>query len=121
MNILIADNDFEVVEVLAEVLCSHGYCVDKVHDGKRALECLQAKHYDIAILDHDMPELTGLEVVKYIKKHFPVTKTVIITGYPAMTELFAKTVGADEFIEKPFTIDQILKTVQRYGRGEKAS
>ena len=90
MNILIADDESDLAEMLGETLRGDGHQVDIAFDGKKAFEYLQSKSYNIAILDHNMPEFTGLELTKYIREqHFP-TKVVLISGYPIFREFFAK-------------------------------
>lgn len=114
MNILIADDEFEAVSLLGETLIEDGHHVDIAADGKEALEYLQSKCYDIAILDHNMPEFTGLELIKYIKAHGLSAKIVIISGYPVFEEFLAKSLGADEVVMKPFNLNMIREVIARY-------
>ena len=113
MIILIADDEPDVVEMLNEVFCGEGHEVDIAFDGKRALEYLQSKTYNIAILDHNMPEFTGLELTKYIREHRLPTKVVMISGYPLLAETFAKSLGVDEVVMKPFGLDVIRDVIDR--------
>lgn len=114
MRILIADNAHEVVDLLKELLVQHGHAVDAAFDGGEAMEFLQGAAYDLVFLDHDMPEMTGLELVKYIRSQKMKTRIIMISGYPGMQDFFVKTVGADEYIPKPFSIEAILDTVAKY-------
>lgn len=114
MRILIADNAHEVVDLLKEVLVQRMQLVDTAFDGREAMEFLQRNSYDLVFLDHDMPELTGLELVKYIRSQHMKTKIVMISGYPTMQDFFVKTVGADEYIPKPFSLEDIIAVVEKY-------
>ncbi|MCM8775122.1 MAG: response regulator [Candidatus Omnitrophica bacterium] len=114
MNILIADNIQDLAESLKEILLNKGHAVDTAFNGKQAMEYLQMKHYDMVFLDHDMPEVTGLEVLKHIRANKIASRVVMITGYPNVPDFFAKTLGADEFLSKPFTFEQILQIVEKY-------
>ena len=116
MKILIADNSQEVVELLRDFLAGEGHEVEIVFDGKSALELLQAKKYDLVFLDHDMPEMTGIEVLKAIKDGKIQVNTIMCSGYPTMQEFFIKTLGADEFIPKPFGLNQVTDVIKKYGK-----
>lgn len=118
MRILIADNAEEIVTLLGDVLREEGHAVDTASDGGQAFELLQVYRYDLVLLDHDMPEMTGLELLKYVKHNFGSTKVVMISGYPAMQDFFVKTIGADEYIPKPFTISEVLKVVRKFNLGK---
>lgn len=114
MKILIADNSQEVVELLKDFLSGEGHEVEIVFDGKAAAELLQSKPYDLVFLDHDMPEMTGVEVLKFIKDKTISVRTIMCSGYPTMQEFFLKTLGADEFIPKPFGLNQVVDIVNKY-------
>ena len=114
MKILIADNSQEVVELLKDFLSGEGHEVEIVFDGKSAFDLLQTKNYDLVFLDHDMPEMTGVEVFKAIKNNKIQVSTVMCSGYPTMQEFFLKTLGVDEFIPKPFKLSQVMDIVNKY-------
>lgn len=114
MKIIIADDEKEFVDFLKDLLTEKGHKIDIAYDGARALELIKKKKYDILFLDHNMPEITGLEIVEYVKQNNIKSKTVIITGYEAMSEKFAKAVGADGYIEKPVGIEQIEIILKRF-------
>ncbi len=114
MKILIADNAQDVVKLLKEVLINSDHGVDTAFDGKEAMELLEQTVYDLVFLDHDMPEMTGLELIKFIKARKMKTKIIMISGYPTMQEFFVKTLGADEYMPKPFSLDEVLKIVAKY-------
>ena len=114
MKIMIADNAQEIVNLLKEVLMGKRHSVDVAYDGKQALELLKVGDYEIVFLDHDMPEMTGIELVKYIRANELTCKIVMISGYPAMEEFFVKAIGADDYMPKPFTLDQIIAVIEKY-------
>ena len=109
MKIIVADDEPDLTSFLQEILTEQGHSVDTAPNGKKALELLQANSYDLAFLDHDMPEMTGIEVIKIIRKSGMKVKTVILSGYPLLKDFFVKTIGADIFVTKPFTLDEILE------------
>jgi DNA-binding NtrC family response regulator len=114
MNILIVDDEERIVDLIRKFLEQKGHAVDVAFDGKAALELIKGKSIDIAFLDEDMPELTGLEIAKYIKQNNLTVKSIILTGYPHLDEEFSKIVGADEYLAKPVDLDKIEEIVNKY-------
>lgn len=119
MKILIVDDEREITENIAEFLQRKGYSADVAFDGKRAWDLIKTNNYDIVFLDFNMPELTGLEVIEYIKKNNIKTKTVMITAYPEMEEFFAKRLGADEYITKPYQLQTLEDIIIKYQNSDK--
>lgn len=114
MKILIADNENDFVELLKERLTAKGHSVDTALDGRLAMELIKANKYDILFLDHNMPEMTGLEIAKYVRENKIESKTVLITGYSEMSDTFAKTIAADEYISKPAKLGEIDAMIEKY-------
>jgi len=116
MKVLIVDDELELVKFLRDFICEKGHKVDTAYDGGRAIALIKAHPYDVIFADHNMPELTGLEIAKYVRQENLETKTIIITGYPILDDFFAKSVGADEFVTKPFSLDTISDLLDKYSR-----
>lgn len=114
MNILIIDDEKELSRFLEEILTEKGHSVDLAFHGKQGLDYIQNRSYEIIFTDHNMPEMSGLELVKYVKEKKIAAKVVMMTGYPAINEFFVKTLGADEFLPKPFTVEAIEKILKKY-------
>ena len=112
-RILVADDETDVCEMIKEYLDERGYEVNIAVDGKTAVHLIEKNpSYAVAILDENMPGLTGLEVVKYIKvKKLPI-KTVLLTAYPEVNEWFSKKVGTDIYLQKPVDLEKIEKVVR---------
>jgi DNA-binding NtrC family response regulator len=107
-TILVVDDEPDVVSTLIESLEALGYRADGASNGAEGLRMIEAKDYDLVITDIRMPEKNGIELLKDIKKKFPSTKVVIITGYTlAYPPDQAEREGADGYIAKPFRINQI--------------
>jgi DNA-binding response OmpR family regulator len=116
MTILIVDDEKPIVELLKHRYVAKGHSVSTAYDGKEALELIKSNSYDLIFLDHNMPGLTGLELLRYIKQKNLKPKVVIITGYPEIDEFFMKGRGADEYLTKPFNIKDIDDIVDKYSR-----
>jgi DNA-binding NtrC family response regulator len=113
-QILAADDDIDLLTLLSKELTRAGYHVTAAYDGAEAVNRVQKKQFDLAILDIKMPKMNGLDVLKYIKKHYPVTKVIILTAFADITNaLEAKKNGAEAFLDKPCDIDELLALMNR--------
>ncbi|MFA5085370.1 MAG: response regulator, partial [Candidatus Omnitrophota bacterium] len=97
-----------------------GYEVDTAYDGKIALERINSNNYDFIFLDENMPELTGLELARYLKNSGAGAKVVIITGYEGINEGFARTVKIDGYLTKPIKTEDIDKIIRKLTKGQGA-
>jgi len=116
MIILIADDEKEIVELLKDRFIAKGHSVNTAYDGKRALELIKLNIYDLVFLDHNMPGLTGLELLRYIKENNLKPKVVIITGYPEINEFFMKGRGADEYLTKSIKMENVDNIINKYSK-----
>ena len=114
MRILVVDDEKEFTKLLQDFLRQRGYCVDCVFDGREALRLLKENNYDLVFLDQNMPRLSGFELIKFIKRYNIRTKTVVIACYPSMEDQFAKSVGADEYINKPCRMEEIRRIIDSH-------
>jgi len=113
-NILIADDDQSICNVLQRILQDNGYQVFMARNGKEAVEITQTASIDVALIDIQMPEMDGIQALKNIKNSTKNTEVLIITGYPNLENL-RKTIvenGAFDYLLKPFRLDEILRTVR---------
>ena len=124
VNILVVD-DNEMNRVIArELIKDINIQVDDVSSGKEALEMIKNKHFDIIILDHRMPEMTGVEVLEHIladRNHMNVGVPVIIMTADVATdqkEMFMEK-GFTDYIAKPIIVQQYIKTLLKYIPKEK--
>lgn len=114
MEILIVDDEIEFVSFLKDRFILKGHEVDTAYDGREGLELIKTNRYDLVFLDQNMPELTGMELIKYMKDNNLKAKTVVITGYQESNEYFMKLAGADEYLTKPVQIKDIDKLIEKY-------
>jgi CheY-like chemotaxis protein len=114
MRVLIVDDETEFVNMLKERLSYKNVLIDFAYDGKLALELIKANDYDIVFLDQNMPEMTGLEVARYIKDNNIKTKTVMITGYAGMAGTLAQMVGIEEYLTKPIALKDVENIIEKY-------
>ncbi|MBI4707097.1 MAG: response regulator [Candidatus Omnitrophica bacterium] len=114
MRVLVADDEEDVLRFTKNFLEKKGFTVDTASNGKEAIELLELKDYGVVFLDENMPELTGLEVVEYMKKNGFNSKIVLVTGYTSIKEDLAKLVGVDEYLQKPIDLEKILSLANKY-------
>ena len=102
-RILVVDDNKELREILEEYLKSEGHNVEGSANGRDALERYEKSPFDLIITDLNMPEISGMELIKTIRKESKDTEFVIITGYASMdSAVEAVKMGAFDYIVKPF-------------------
>lgn len=115
MKILIADDDDDLRDLVEMVLSSAGYKVSPFANGKRAWDALQKEGADMAVLDINMPEMDGLELLDLIRgdERFKEMPVMLLTARKGMDER-AKGLerGADDYLTKPFDNDELVKRVK---------
>ena len=116
MIVLIADDEKEIVELLKDRVIAKGHSVNTAYNGKAALDLIKSNIYDLILLDHNMPGLTGLELLMYIKQNNLKSKVVIITGYEEIDEFFMKRLGADEYLTKPVKMKDTDDIIDKYSK-----
>jgi len=124
-RILAVDDEKIILDSLRKMLVLGGYSIDTVESGAEALGLIRKRDYDFVFTDLKMPGMDGVEVTKAVKHLRPDIDVVVITGYGTI-ETAVETVqyGAMDYVEKPFTEDELLafvKTalIKRQARQEK--
>ncbi|WP_218598623.1 sigma-54 dependent transcriptional regulator [Polaribacter sp. NJDZ03] len=109
-NILIVDDDILILELIQRHLQSLNYHTYKAISVKEALEILKDTSIDLLITDLQMPDVDGLELIKYTSEHYPKIPKLVVTGFPSIEgALEVMKSGAVDYITKPFTKEE-LKT-----------
>ena len=113
--ILVADDSREIRRFLEDtVLIPAGYRVRSVGDGMSALALAQELEPDVVITDHQMPNLTGLQLIERLRTKAPNIPAILISSEDSELMAFeANRVGAAEFLVKPFQADTLLSSLQR--------
>jgi len=109
VHILVVDDERNIRKNLAMVLETAGYIVDATGDGDKALAKVKEQHYDIALVDIKMPNMGGLELLRYIRGLRPKMAVVMLTAYGTVARAVeAMKLGAVDFLEKPFDPKNLL-------------
>lgn len=113
-RILIADDDETLCYLLKEELINEGFIVETVYDGKYAIEKIQKKGFDLLLLDLEMKEVSGEEVLKFVQENFPSLQVVVLTAKSELsTAVECIKLGAYDFITKPYEFEKLLVTIER--------
>lgn len=112
-RILVIDDEKDCCDFFKNYFTRHGHFVDVAYDGDRAKDLIEEQNYDIIFVDCNLPGLSGVELVKIIKENNPKAYMVMISGYDLIKEDFAKSLGVDEFLNKPISISDIEKIVEQ--------
>ena len=109
---LVIDDEQVVLDSVTKILTEENYEVDVSLNGREGLNQAIQKEYDIVLTDIRMPDIGGMRVLRDIKRAKPSLPVVMITGYASVqSSVQAMKLGAADYIEKPFTPDQLLKAV----------
>jgi DNA-binding NtrC family response regulator len=109
---LVIDDEQIVLDSVSKILTDEQYDVDASLSGREGLNQAIGKEYDIVLTDIRMPDIGGMKVLRDVKRAKPSLPVVIITGYATVkSAVQAMKLGAADYIEKPFTPDQLLKSV----------
>lgn len=112
-NILVVDDVSGMRAALTEGLSQEGVRFDMAEDGQVAINLLGQKNYDLVISDLQMPNVNGVELLKWIKSHKPKTKVILITAFSHILETQeAILLGADDFLPKPVRLNELTNSVQ---------
>jgi DNA-binding response OmpR family regulator len=113
-RILVADDDMDIRQLSAEVLIRSGYQVDAAEDGAAAWEALHANSYHLLITDHNMPRLSGLELVEKLRAARMTLPVILASGTMNVEDLNNRnpSLRLAATLAKPFSIDQLVETVQ---------
>jgi len=115
-KILIADDEKDVLEVMAKKIIREGYAVVTATNGKEAWEKIVSESPDVILLDLTMPEMDGFEILKNLREHPPADKWQPVIIISALSEMENMKKGyaleADHYITKPCPIETVLNAIK---------
>ncbi|QCQ17916.1 response regulator [Microbacterium sp. RG1] len=121
MKILVADDDPQLVRALRITLAAHGYDVVAAADGAAAITLAAQSHPDIVLLDLGMPHLDGVQVIEALRG-WTTAPIIVVSGRTGSADkVDALDAGADDYVTKPFQIDELLARLRALGRRAAAS
>jgi two-component system KDP operon response regulator KdpE len=111
-NILVVDDERQITRVLKTALSSRGYAVRTANDGEEALHIVENWSPDLVITDLRMPNLDGLELCKRLRTKSQVPIIVLSVKREDQAKVDALDAGADDYVTKPFSMDELLARVR---------
>lgn len=117
-RILIADDDPDIVDIIADALTDEGYLVSRAYNGLEVLERMKTDQINLFVLDIMMPEMDGLEALRRIKKETDVPVLILSARGRDIDKVVGLQVGADDYVAKPFSMDELLARVNAHLRRE---
>ncbi len=113
MRILITEDDPALAEALRFTLTQNGYAVDWVPNGATADRALRDAVFDLLILDLGLPELDGFDVLRRLRKHDDRIRVLILSARESASEkVQGLDLGADDYLAKPFSLDELQARVR---------
>ncbi|MCK4461528.1 MAG: sigma-54-dependent Fis family transcriptional regulator [candidate division Zixibacteria bacterium] len=113
-KILVIDDEESMCNFMEIMLAKEGYNVDTVLSGCDGVSLLKEKNYDLVIADLNMPEMSGIDVLKQIRSFKREQDLVVMTAYASVeTAIEAMKHGAADYITKPFKVDEIKLTIEK--------
>jgi DNA-binding response OmpR family regulator len=121
MRVLVAEDDRGLRAVLARGLRENGYVVDAVADGQEAIRFLRSYDYAVAVLDWRMPEMSGLEVLQWMRRRESPAAVLMLTARDAPADrVTGLDKGADDYLVKPFDFGELLARLRALQRRPRA-
>lgn len=129
-KILVVDDEYEIVDLLEFYLCNEGYEVIKANNGEEAIEIINGNsdHIDLALLDIMLPDMDGFTLLKKIREdnYFPII--MVTARVEDIDKINGLTIGADDYITKPFNPLEViarvkaqLRRIKSYTRSQEAA
>jgi len=114
VRILVVDDSPDTLEILKRNLESLGYLVFTARGAVEAIKIIESSTVDLVITDLKMPEVDGLSLVRHIQENYKNMGVMMITGYPSIEgAVEAVKFGAEEYLSKPFTDEELFSAVSR--------
>jgi len=117
MKILLLEDDVILQEIIAEFLEENGYEVEAFYDGEKALDAIGEGQYDLLLLDVNVPNIDGFEILSYLRDIGNTTPAIYITSLAGIDDLkkgFA--LGADDYLKKPFELEELQVRIEHVTR-----
>jgi DNA-binding NtrC family response regulator len=113
-RILVVDDSRDTLEVLSRNLSGNGYRIYTAQSVADAVKVLESEPIDLVITDLKMPKVSGMDLVRHVRENLSDTEVMMITGYATVGgAVEAVKTGAEEYLTKPFTDEELLSAVLR--------
>jgi two-component system, OmpR family, KDP operon response regulator KdpE len=121
VKILIVDDERPLLRALAMNMTARGYEVTEADTGTEALTAAATSDYDVILLDLGLPDVSGLDVIKAVRTYSAVPIIVLSARTGSSDKVTALDLGADDYVTKPFSIDELLARLRAATRRSSAA
>ena len=113
-SILVVDDEAAIRELLTRILEDEGYSVETAENGKKAIKLCEKQYFDVALIDIQLPDISGNELLTKFIELRPKMVRILITGHPSIENAIdAVNKKCDGYVLKPFDIPQLLATIKK--------
>ena len=109
---LVVDDEQKIVEILSRYLEDEGFAVTGVFDGAVAMRIAMAEHFDVILLDLNLPTFSGVEIFKAVRKVSDVPILMVTSRDDVIDRVVGLELGADDYISKPFNPREVVARVK---------
>ncbi len=120
-HVLVVDDEPALRRTLSILLRTRGYTVTTAPDGRSGLAAVSQNHPDVVVLDLGLPDVDGVDVVRSLRGWTPVPVLVLSGRLDSRQKVAALDAGADDYVTKPFDVEELLARVRAVGRRHAAS
>jgi DNA-binding NtrC family response regulator len=114
IKVLLVDDEKRFVDALCELIKLRRLESNVAYDGEQAIEIVSNQVPDVMVLDLNMPNLDGMEVLRVVKERYPEVEIIVLTGFASKySRLDVMLMGAFEFVEKPVDPDLLIETIHQ--------
>jgi DNA-binding response OmpR family regulator len=113
-TILLVDDDAQILTAITAVLERRGYRVVTASDGNMGLAAAERERPDLIVVDMMMPHKSGFLVLETLKSRPKAPPIIMITANEGSRhKIYAETLGADDYLRKPFAVERLLESIER--------
>lgn len=113
-RVLFVDDEDQLRLLVKDQLTTAGFSVETADDGDTAMDMLKKHKFDLILLDIKMPRVSGIEVLKSVRKQKSATRIVMLTAVDDLSvALEAVKNGANDYITKPYDLDNLLTCIRK--------
>ena len=117
MRILLVEDEIRLAEALEQILKKQGYLVDLADDGSIGRDMAETGIYDVIILDRNLPDVEGIEILKHLRNNRITTPVIFLTAKDTVSNrVEGLDAGADDYLVKPFFKEELLARVRALSR-----
>lgn len=117
MRVLVIEDDATLGAALQEFLAGQGYAVDWLKDGEHVPGAVSAQSYDLLLLDLNLPGMSGLDVLRALRRQGEQVPVLVLTARDALEDRVAGLdAGADDYVTKPFELAELAARVRAFAR-----